>query len=89
MVSSTLRDSYHNHGCVLNEILTHKKKTRSVFRNEYHMDQCMNALDECYLKDLGYKGSMHTWTNGRHDENFIKERLDRAVANIEWTALFH
>jgi hypothetical protein len=32
---------------------------------------------------------MHTWTNRRHDENFIKERLDCAVANIEWTALFH
>jgi hypothetical protein len=72
-----------------NEILTHKEKTRSVLRKEYHMDQCRNALDECHLKDLGYKEAMHTWTNGRHDENFIKERLDRAVANIEWTALFH
>jgi hypothetical protein len=31
---------------------------------------------------------MYTWTNGRHDENFTKERLDRAVANREWIVLF-
>ncbi|XP_038698501.1 uncharacterized protein LOC119996067 [Tripterygium wilfordii] len=40
---------------------------------------------ECQLQDLGYKGNMFTWSNRRRDPNsFIKERLDRAVANHEW-----
>jgi coenzyme F420-reducing hydrogenase alpha subunit len=52
------------------------------------MDQFKTMLEVCQLKDLGYKGAKHTWTNGHHDDNFIKERLDRAVANMEWIALF-
>jgi hypothetical protein len=66
-----------------NEILTQEEKTGSNLRKEHQMDQFRNALDAYHLKDLGYKGAMHTWTNGRHDEQFIKERLDRAMANME------
>ena len=71
-----------------NEILTQEEKTRPVVRKERQMDQFRNALEACQLKDLGYKGAMHMWNNGRHDGNFIKERLDRAMANREWLALF-
>lgn len=52
------------------------------------MDQFRNALESCNLKDLGFKGARHTWTNGRHDGGFIKEQLDRAVANLEWCAIY-
>jgi hypothetical protein len=33
-------------------------------------------------------GSKFTWCNNREDNNFIKERLDRVVANLEWYDIF-
>ena len=36
------------------------------------------------MSDLGFKGSKYTWINCQSDGNFIKERLDRAVANAAW-----
>jgi hypothetical protein len=33
-------------------------------------------------------GSRFTWNNGQSDSKFIKERLDRAVANKEWCQMF-
>jgi hypothetical protein len=43
-----------------------------------------DVLQDCSLSDLGFQGSLFTWTNGREGDDFIKERLDRAVANHEW-----
>jgi hypothetical protein len=38
---------------------------------------------------LGFVGDVFTWRNHHHRaEGYIKERLDRAVANIEWRGLF-
>jgi hypothetical protein len=39
------------------------------------------TLINCHLSDLGFMGSKFTWTNYRQDGSFIRERLDRAVAN--------
>jgi hypothetical protein len=53
------------------------------------MDQFRNALDECGLTDLGYSDDTFTWCNHSHCEGgYIRERLDRAVANLEWHSLF-
>ena len=52
------------------------------------MDQFRNALGNCQLTDLGFIGSQYTWTNYRHDGNFVKERLDRVVANTEWRGIY-
>ncbi|XP_060201100.1 uncharacterized protein LOC132629763 [Lycium barbarum] len=41
-------------------------------------NQCINI---CQLTDLGFKGSMYTWWNGRSDEQCIFKRLDRCLAN--------
>jgi hypothetical protein len=38
--------------------------------------------------DLGYRGQKFTWNNGRERDDFIKERLDRVVANEEWCEVF-
>jgi hypothetical protein len=38
---------------------------------------------------LGFIGACYTWNNGRHDENFVSERLDRALANYQWKAIYH
>jgi exonuclease III/ribonuclease HI len=71
-----------------NEILTQDEKTGAILRREGQMDQFRNALGYCQLTDLGFIGSQYTWTNCRHDGNFVKERLDRAVANIEWRGIY-
>jgi exonuclease III len=71
-----------------NEILTQGEKTGAVLRKERQMDQFREALEGCNLHDLGFTGAPFTWNNGRHDESFVKERLDRAVANMEWKAIF-
>ena len=47
------------------------------------MDQFRTALENCSLIDLDFIGASFTWTNGKHDEGLVKERLDRAVANKE------
>lgn len=36
------------------------------------------------LQDASFKGQMFTWCNGRAGEGREKERLDRALVNIEW-----
>ena len=37
---------------------------------------------------LGDDGSKFTWTNNRFGRSHIRERLDRWIANSEWTLLF-
>ena len=39
-----------------------------------------DAVDFCSLKDLGCSDYSFTWSNKRGEE-FIEERLDRALAN--------
>ena len=71
-----------------NKILTQEEKIGALLRKEGQIDQFRNALVNCQLTDLGFIGSKYTWTNCRHDENFVKERLDHAVANSEWRAIY-
>lgn len=46
-----------------------------------------DTLDECGLKDLGYRGDKFTW-KGRRQGGMVFERLDRAVANNHWYSLY-
>lgn len=46
------------------------------------------ALDSCRLADLGFVGFPLTWNNKRLGSANTKERLDRAVANLEWREKF-
>lgn len=50
-------------------------------RNEGQMEMFRRALEDGRLADFGWRGNKFTWCNGHGDETFIKERLDRAVAN--------
>jgi hypothetical protein len=52
------------------------------------MEQFRLALEICNLSDLGFKGPKLTWKNRRGDKGYIKERLDRVLANNEWIGLF-
>jgi hypothetical protein len=53
------------------------------------MDKFREALEGCQLQDLGFKGDPFSWRNNCNvASNYIKERLDRAVATKEWCAHF-
>jgi exonuclease III len=71
-----------------NEITNQTEKVGTTLRREGQMAQFREVLEECSLSDLGFMGSKYTWNNGREDDGFIKERLDRAVANLGWCSLF-
>jgi hypothetical protein len=40
------------------------------------------------LGDMGFHGSKYTWSNKRDSDEFINERLDRAVATSRWCEKF-
>lgn len=42
-----------------------------------------SCIDDCNLIDLGFSGSMFTWSKGD-----LRERLDRAMSNEAWLNLF-
>jgi hypothetical protein len=57
-------------------------------RRDGQMEQVRAILEDCGLKDLGFKGSKYTWNNGQQDGNFVKELLDPVVANRAWCETF-
>lgn len=53
------------------------------------MDKFRDVLVECGVEDVGYEGDKFTWRNNNHtEEGFIRERLDRVVANNQWRSMF-
>lgn len=52
------------------------------------MQEFRDVLEECGFKDLGYIGAKFTWCNGRRECFTVWERLDRAVATMDWLSKF-
>ncbi|OEL12781.1 hypothetical protein BAE44_0026202 [Dichanthelium oligosanthes] len=53
------------------------------------MDRFREALEHRQLHYLGFEGHIFTWRNHNHvAEEYIKERLDRVVANDQWRRRF-
>ena len=71
-----------------NEIVSLEEKEGGVPRSERLMDAFREAIDDCGVKDLGYKGSRFTWQRGNSPSTLIRERLDRMLADDEWCDLF-
>ena len=46
------------------------------------------VMDDCRLRDMGFKGARFTWCNQRDEQDRVYFRLDRGVANQEWYNLF-
>jgi hypothetical protein len=67
-----------------NEILSLDEKFGGNGRQRGLMENFQMALEESGLSELGYVGPKFTWNNGQEGADFIKERLDRVVANKEW-----
>lgn len=45
------------------------------------MQNFINVVDYCLLKDMGFEGERFTWTNRSVESNTILKRLDRASSN--------
>ncbi|KAG5523350.1 hypothetical protein RHGRI_035240 [Rhododendron griersonianum] len=52
------------------------------------IEKFQQFLSDCEFMDLEFKGSAYTWTNNQGGTGNIRERLDRAVATVEWRDLF-
>lgn len=52
------------------------------------MKEFRDTLDECSFTDLGYEGPKFTWFKCLSRGTRVWERLDKAVANLEWLTLF-
>ena len=71
-----------------NEIIRSHEKVGGCQRPARQMEDFREVLDECGFRDLGFVGGKFTWCNGHPNGFTIWERLDRAVATIEWLDKF-
>jgi exonuclease III len=72
-----------------NEILYAWEKEGGAPKPQAQMDKFKQALEDCDLRDLEFTGDTFTWRNhSSKAENYIRERLDRAVATDSWCARF-
>ncbi|XP_042952162.1 uncharacterized protein LOC122289251 [Carya illinoinensis] len=71
-----------------NEIIYQTEKWGGGQREESQMRMFREAMEENELFDLGYSGGRYTWSNGHMDGTFVKERLDRCLANGKWNELY-
>lgn len=51
------------------------------------MNAFRSAVEDNGLFYLGYREDSFTWSNRHVDDNYTKERLDRAMANLPWKNL--
>ncbi|XP_070045450.1 uncharacterized protein [Nicotiana tomentosiformis] len=52
------------------------------------VDNFRHCVNTCNLFDLGFKGSIYTWWNGRAEEDCIFKRFDRCLANMDFQKLW-
>lgn len=71
-----------------NEILRGDENEGGVPRCDKNMDDFRICIDNCDVVDLGYRGSCFTWCRGKNPATFVRERLDRFLANPQWVSLF-
>ena len=71
-----------------NELLRNHEKKVGSSRREQQMVAFRDALLDCRLDNLGFSRRWYTWERGKTEECNIREKLDRAVANLEWFHLF-
>ena len=55
-----------------NEILSASKKQGRLLRHPRFMEEFRSTLLHCGLVDMGYKGNIFTWRNGRPGAVFVQ-----------------
>lgn len=71
-----------------NEILSYDEKEGGVNRVRREMDNFRDVMNDLSLRDLGYNGLWYTWERGNSPATCIRERLDRFVCSVSWSALY-
>ncbi|CAM8916564.1 unnamed protein product [Rhodiola kirilowii] len=67
-----------------NEITRYSESTSTNLSRSGQMERFRQVLMDCGLMDLGFKGSMFTYSNKRQGLDEIQCRLDRAVVDDLW-----
>lgn len=52
------------------------------------IENFQNVISNCALMDLEFKGNVFTWSNNQVGEANIRERINTAMANVEWRQRF-
>ncbi|XP_070019835.1 uncharacterized protein LOC142178556 [Nicotiana tabacum] len=52
------------------------------------IDDFRHGINTCNLFDIGFRGRIFTWWNGRAEEDCIFKRLDRCLGNMELQQLW-
>lgn len=68
-----------------NEVLSQDEHLGPRGRTESQIVAFQDCLQDCNLMDLGFTGPKYTWSNRQDAETHVKVRLDRAVANTEFS----
>ncbi|CAM8966334.1 unnamed protein product [Rhodiola kirilowii] len=71
-----------------NEVLFGWEVKGRCIRGEWQMKRFRQAMEDCGLSDLGFRGNTFTFSNKRKGSMETKARLDRALANQEWRKMF-
>ncbi|KAF9625384.1 hypothetical protein IFM89_022176 [Coptis chinensis] len=53
-----------------------------------YLDDFVSLIKDLDMTDLGFSGPSFTWSNHRMGEANIREKWDRAIANVEWQDVF-
>ena len=86
-----LRDSSQLSWLVIgdfNEIRCQVEKEGGASRPVQQMARFNASINYCGLKEVGFVGPKFTWLYQKRDGTQIRERLDRALASIDWHSLF-
>lgn len=66
------------------KILSEGEKQGGGVQAQGLMDGFRDALEDCHLLDLGFKGPTFTWSNNRKHPHTVRCRLDRFCGSHEW-----
>ena len=64
------------------------EKEGGSIRPRQQMETFVETINWCGLRDIGFIGSKFTWLYETRDGLQILERLDRALATVEWVNFF-
>ncbi|GLT29837.1 hypothetical protein SLA2020_046790 [Shorea laevis] len=71
-----------------NNILNQSEKFRGNPPSYTRVKAYLGCMNICNVVDLGFIGNRFTWINCRFSRQLIRERLDRAWANLDWKLIF-
>ncbi|XP_072955922.1 uncharacterized protein [Typha angustifolia] len=76
---------YHT-GRDFNDIASPSEKDRGLPTNQSRLKEFISNINK--VIDLRYAGPAYTWSNRRSNSNRVRQRLDRALARMDWCNRF-